>query len=80
MKHGVIHLVYLNGNHLLQLMQALLHLNCFCRFIAKALDKLAYVGHFLLLVFPSTELGGTTLLTQLHILVVFHTIVDEFSA
>ena len=50
MEGRVIHLIHLDGHHLLQLANLLLHLYSLRGLIAETLDELTHVSHFLLLV------------------------------
>ena len=76
----VIYFVHLNGYHLLQLTNLLLHLNGLGRLIAEALNELAHVLHLLLLVLVGTQLLFAPFLAQHDILVVLDLIVDNLSA
>ena len=76
---GIIHLVDLDNLHFLQLAQALLYLHGLGRLIAETLYEIAYIGHLLLLVLIGTQLLFTALLSEHHILIIFHTIVDHVS-
>ena len=77
MQGRIVHLVDLYGYYFLQLLDLLLNLNGLRGLIAETLNKLAHVGHLLLLVLVSPQLLFTTLLAQHHILVVLDFIVDD---
>ena len=70
-----IHLIHLDRNDFLQLLDAALHLYSLGWLIAETLDEVLNIGYFLLLVLISTELLLTALGTKYHILVVFHLVI-----
>ena len=70
-----IHLVHLDRNDFLQLLDAALHLYSLGWLIAESLDEVLDIGYFLLLVFVSAELLLTALGTKNHILIVFHLVI-----
>ena len=75
----VVDLIDLDGHNLFQLLHLLLHLYSLGGLIAEALNKLAHLLYFLLLILVGSELLFTTLLTQYDILVVFHLIVNDLT-
>ena len=80
MHRRVVDLVHLDGHHLLQLTQTLLHLHGLRGLIAEALHERAYVGHLLLLVLIGTQLLFASLAPEGDILVVLHPVVDHTAA
>ena len=75
-----IHLVHLDRNDFLQLLDAALHLYSFGRLIAETLDEILDIGYFLLLVLVGTELLLAAFGAQLPIFVIFHLVVLNASA
>ena len=79
--HGTaVHLINLDGHDLLQLLDLLLHLHRLRGLITEALDERPHVGYLLLLVLVSTDLLFATFLSEQHIFIVLHLIVDDLPA
>ena len=76
----VVHLIDLDRNNLLQLLDLLLNLNSLCGLITEALDEGLHVSHFLLLVLIGPYLLLAALLSQHDILIILHLIVDHLPA
>ena len=70
-----IHLVHLDRNDFLQLLDAALHLYSLGWLIAESLDEVLDIGYFLLLVLVGAELLLAALGTKYHILIVFHLVI-----
>ena len=78
--HGsTIDLINLDRYNFLQLLNFLLHLYRLGSLIAETIDELPHVCHLFLLVLIGTQLLLTPFGTQLHILVVFHLVVNNLS-
>ncbi len=75
MHHLAVDLVDLDGHNLLQLLDALLHLNGLGGLIAETINEGLDVGDLFLLVLVSAELLLATLVAQHHILVILHLVV-----
>ena len=71
----VIHLVHLDRNDFLQLLDAALHLHSLGRLIAEPLYKVLDISYFLLLVLVGTQLLLTALGTQHNVLIIFHPVI-----
>ena len=74
---GIVHLVNLDRNNLLQLLDFLLNLHSLRGLIAETLNEVLHLSHLLLLVFVCPQLLFTAFLTQHDILVVLHLVVDD---
>ena len=80
MKTAAVYFVYLNGNNLFQLLDTALHLDSLGRFVSETLDEILDVGYFLLLILVGSQLLLAPFLTQLHILIILHPIVNDLAA
>ena len=79
MKARSVNFVNLNGHNFLQLLDAALHLHRFGGFVAKTLYEIFQISNFFLLIFIGAELTFSAFGTQLHILIICHTIVYHFA-
>ena len=70
-----VHLVYLDGHNLLQLLYSALHLHSLCRLISETLYEVLDVGYFFLLILVSSDLLFASFVAEFDIFVVLHLIV-----
>ena len=79
-KRTVVHLIDLYGHHLLQLLDAALHLDGLGGLVAETLYEGLDVGYLLLLVLVGPKLLGTAFFPQQEVFVVLHLVVIDLAA